>query len=134
LTGSFLCSRAVCPYFKAQGGGKIINVASSQFFRGAANYAHYVTSKGGIIGLTRSLARELGQFKINVNCIAPGGTLTDPENPALVEMYKGPIPRRSIPRIEYPEDLVGTAVFLASSDSDFITGHTIVVDGGDVMI
>ncbi len=139
LKGPFLCSRAVFPYMKVQGEGKIINIASTSFFFGQANYVHYVASKGGIIGLTRSMARELGEYGIKVNAIAPGAVLSeDPSDKAALEarmarLDKELIPRRSLKFHEYPEQLVGTVIFLASSDSDFITGQTIVVDGGDVM-
>jgi 3-oxoacyl-[acyl-carrier protein] reductase len=131
VKGAWLCSCAVFPYMKAQGKGKIINQSSIVFHVGAPNFLHYVASRGAIIALTRSMARELGDYKINVNGIAPGATLSE-ENPseARTEFCKLAIPRRCIKRIEYPEDLVGTLVFLASDDSDFISGQTIIVDGG----
>ena len=135
IKGAWLCACAVLPYMKGKGSGKIINISSAVFHLGMGNYAHYVASRGAIIGLTRSMARELGEFNINVNSIAPGATLSeeDPDE-ARVEFCKLSIPRRSIKRIEYPEDLVGTLIFLASNDSDFITGQTIIVDGGGNMI
>ncbi len=138
VKGPFLCCRAVFPSMKNQGGGKIINISSSQFHRGSTEYikyAHYVAQKGAIIGLTRALARELGEYKINVNCIAPGATFSeDPIDTVALERRKKAAERRAIKRVQYPEDLVGTAIFLASSESDFITGQTIVVDGGDIML
>ena len=132
VKGTFLCSRAVFPHMQAQGGGKIINITSSLFFLGLANHTHYLASKGAVIGFTRALAREVGKYNVNVKCIAPGGTFSmdASDKPAWLEPL---IAARSIQRMEYPEDLVGTAIFLASSDSDFITGQTIVVDGGEVM-
>jgi 3-oxoacyl-[acyl-carrier protein] reductase len=135
LKGPFLCIRAVFPYMRDQGGGKIINIASCVFFIGTANTVHYNASKGGIIGLTRSLARELGEYNINVNAIAPGSTFNeDTMDEAALKMRAGiVVSQRSIKRIQYPEDLVGTAIFLASADSDFVTGQTIVVDGGAIM-
>jgi len=134
LKGPFLCSRAVFPFMKAQGGGKIVNIASATFFQGTGVMTHYVSSKGGVIGLTRSLASAMAEYKVNVNCIAPGRTLTEElSDPALLERLNAQTPLRKIKRIEYPEDLVGTAIFLASADSDFITGQTIVVDGGVIM-
>ncbi len=135
ITGAFLCCRAVFPYMKAQGSGKIINISSGQFLSGAANmkYAHYVTSKGAVIGLTRALARELGEYNINVNCLAPGSTLTeDPGDQAAVKVREKAIATRCLKRVEYPEDAVGTAIFLASADSDFVTGQTIGANGGSV--
>jgi len=134
LKGPFLCSRVVFPYMKAQGGGKIINISSATFFKGTAIFTHYVASKGGVIGLTRSLASAMGEYNINVNCIAPGRTLTeDPSDQSALQRCQHQASFRSFKRIEYPEDLVGAVVFLASSDSDFITGQTIVVDGGAIM-
>lgn len=139
LKGTFLCSRAVFPQMRAQGSGKIINVSTPGFFFGNPNYVHYVASKGGIIGLARAMAREVGDFNINVNCIAPGATLSeDPSDKVAYErrasrLMQGPVSERCLKRMQYPEDLVGTAIFFASSDSDFITGQTIIVDGGAVM-
>ncbi len=131
LKGPFLCSRAVFPYMKRQGGGKIINISSSRFFAGTINAAHYNASKGGVIGLTRALAREMGEYNINVNAIAPGSTFSeDPTDKAALKFRELAASSRSIKRVQYPEDLVGTAIFLASSDSDFITGQTIAVNGG----
>ncbi len=133
LKGPFLCTRAVFPYMKRRGAGKIINISSGTFFEGVDLFVHYVASKGGVIGLTRSLSTALGQYNINVNCIAPGRTLNeDPDDKAALEVCERRMMARSLKRIEYPDDLVGTAIFLASYDSDFITGQTIVVDGGDV--
>ena len=134
LTGVFLCSRAVFPYMIEQAKGKIINISSILAFIGLPNYAHYVASKGGVISLTKTLAKEGGDYNINVNCIAPGSTLSEePADQAALEFRKHEVSFRAIKRVEYPDDLVGTAIFLASSDSDFITGQTIAVDGGRVM-
>lgn len=137
LTGAFLCTRAVVPQMKAKGQGKIINISSSAFFTGTGNRVHYLTTRGGIIGMTRGLAHELGQFNINVNCVAPGSTLSEepdiPDYDEKIELRKKAIPFRALKRVEYPEDLVGAIIFLASEDSGFITGQTIVVDGGHVM-
>jgi len=137
LTGAFLCIRAVVPQMKTQGGGKIINISSSAYFTGTGNRVHYLTTRGGIIGMTRGLAHELGEFNINVNCVAPGSTLSEEADiqdyEKKVELRKRAVSLRALKRIEYPEDLVGAIVFLASKDSGFITGQTIVVDGGQVM-
>jgi len=136
LKGPFLCSKAVYPQMKKQGKGKIINVSSGTFFKGLPNFLHYVVSKGGNVALTRSLAREVGDAGICVNTIAPGYTETEylrenPQDP--IEVTKAIIATRCIKRPETPEDLLGTIVFLASDDSDFITGQTIIVDGGSAM-
>jgi NAD(P)-dependent dehydrogenase (short-subunit alcohol dehydrogenase family) len=134
LRGLFLCARAVFPAMKAQGKGKIINITSSTFFRGVPNYIHYTTSKGGVVGFTRSLARELGDFGIRVNAVAPGFTLSGANEANLSpEGKEANIRMRMLKRAEVPDDLVGTIVFLASDDSDFITGQTIAVDGGSIV-
>jgi NAD(P)-dependent dehydrogenase (short-subunit alcohol dehydrogenase family) len=134
LRGLFLCARAVFPTMKAQGKGKIINIASSTFFKGVPDFIHYTTSKGGVVGFTRSLARELGDFGIRVNAIAPGFTLSgENEKNASEEQKAANIRMRMLKRAQVPEDLVGTVVFLASDDSDFITGQTIAVDGGAIV-
>jgi NAD(P)-dependent dehydrogenase (short-subunit alcohol dehydrogenase family) len=137
LRGPFLCAKAVYPYMKRQGKGKIINISSGTFFKGLPLFLHYVVSKGGNVALTRSLAREVGSAGICVNTIAPGYTETEylkenPQDPP--EVRKAVISSRSIQRPEVPEDLTGTVVFLASDDSDFVTGQTIIVDGGSAMI
>jgi NAD(P)-dependent dehydrogenase (short-subunit alcohol dehydrogenase family) len=134
LRGLFLAARAVFPAMKAQGKGKIINIASSTFFKGVPHYIHYTTSKGGVVGFTRSLARELGEFGVRVNAIAPGYTLSGQNEKTTPEERKQDnIRMRMLKRAEVPEDLVGTVVFLASDDSDFITGQTIAVDGGSIV-
>jgi NAD(P)-dependent dehydrogenase (short-subunit alcohol dehydrogenase family) len=134
LRGLFLCARAVFPAMKAQGKGKIINIASSTFFKGVPHYIHYTTSKGGVVGFTRSLARELGDFGIRVNAVAPGFTLSgENEKNISAEQKEANVRMRMLKRAEVPEDLVGTVVFLASDESDFITGQTIAVDGGAIV-
>jgi NAD(P)-dependent dehydrogenase (short-subunit alcohol dehydrogenase family) len=133
LKGMFHCCKAVYPQMKKQGKGKIINVTSSTFFQGVPYFLHYVSSKGGVIALTRALAREVGDSGIGVNAIAPGLTSSEAVrgNPMYPEEYlKAAAAGRCFKRPEVPEDLTGTAVFLASDDSDFITGQTINVDGG----
>ena len=135
LKGTFLCSKAVFPQMKKQGKGKIINVSSGTFYKGIPFFLHYVTTKGGVIAFTRALAREVGDHGICVNTIAPGLTVSDgtAENPSYTDdYYKATVNTRCIKKIEMPEDLTGTIVFLSSEDSDMITGQTIVVDGGSV--
>ena len=134
LRGTFLCARAVVPHMKARGGGSIINVSSGTVHYGAPMVAHYVTSKAGVIGFTRALARELGEFHITVNAIAPGLTLSlDEPDERTLEGDRRRMEARSIKRSQVPEDLVGTVIFLCSSDSAFITGQTLAVDGGATM-
>src|SRR5262245_12686597 len=131
LRGLFLCARAVVPAMKAQGKGTIINISSSTFFKGVPDFLHYTTSKGGVVGFTRSLAREVGEFGIRVNAIAPGFTLSgDNERNISEERKQANVQARMLKRPELPEDLVGTFLYLASDASDFVTGQTILVDGG----
>ncbi len=134
LKGLFHCCRAVLPAMRRQAKGKIINISSGTALSGSATRIHYVTSKAGVIGFTRCLAREVGPWGICVNAIAPGSTLSE-ENPTpeTVRFREGRIKDRAIPRIQRPEDLLGAAIFLASEASDFVTGQTLVVDGGAVM-
>jgi 3-oxoacyl-[acyl-carrier protein] reductase len=134
VRGVFLCCRAVVPTMKQQGYGKIVNISSGTVFYGAPNAAHYVTSKAGVIGLTRSLARELGAHRITVNAIAPGLTISmDEVGAARDAQNQQRLQARAIKRTELPEDIVGAAVFFCSAESDFITGQTLVVDGGAQM-
>jgi NAD(P)-dependent dehydrogenase (short-subunit alcohol dehydrogenase family) len=131
--GPFLCCRAVLPLLKARGGGRIINISSGVAFKGNPGMAHYVASKGAVVSLTRALATELGPFKILVNSVAPGLTLSDGvlENPELLAGAREfSVRTRALARDMTPADLVGAVAFLAGPDSAFITGQTIVVDGG----
>jgi NAD(P)-dependent dehydrogenase (short-subunit alcohol dehydrogenase family) len=136
LKGVFLCCKAVYPQMKKQRKGKIINVSSATFHQGVPYFLHYVASKGGIIALTRALAREVGDDRICVNAIAPGLTVSEMVrgNPMYPEgALKMVASGRCLKRDEVPEDLTGTIVFLASDDSDFVTGQTIIVDGGSAL-
>ncbi|MGB8932067.1 MAG: SDR family oxidoreductase [Anaeromyxobacteraceae bacterium] len=136
VLGQFNCIKAVFPYMKA-GGGKIINIGSSSVNEGVPGMPHYVASKGAIMALTRSMARELGDYKINVNTIAPGFTHSDGGNnfdrnkkldlPPLEQLQ---LNARCLKREAVPEDLVGLALFLSTDDSAFISGQMIVHDGG----
>jgi len=131
--GPFLCCRAVLPLLKARGSGRIINISSGVAFKGNPGMAHYVASKGAIVSLTRALATELGPFKILVNSVAPGLTLSDGvlQNPELLAGAREfSIRTRALSRDMTPADLVGAVAFLAGPDSAFVTGQTIVVDGG----
>jgi len=132
VKGAFLAARAVFPYMKAQGYGKIVNLSSEVFFTGSHGFAHYVTSKGGIIGLTRALAVELGPHNICINCVAPGFTDTEASR-GLADVNRYDTSRTPLNRLETPADLTGAALFLASPESDFITGQTLLVDGGRAM-
>ncbi|MFQ5683838.1 MAG: SDR family NAD(P)-dependent oxidoreductase [Candidatus Binatia bacterium] len=134
LKGVFMCCRAVIPTMKAQRSGKIINIASGTFFGGTGNMPHYTSSKGAVVALTRVMARQLGPWKINVNCLTPGSTMSEEAvTDKVKERRESGINRRAFSRIELPEDITGTALFLASSDSDFMTGQLLVVEGGGIM-
>jgi NAD(P)-dependent dehydrogenase (short-subunit alcohol dehydrogenase family) len=136
IRGPFLMAKHVVPHMKARRYGKIINIGSGSVFRGIPQMLHYVTSKGAIVAFTRSLSRAVGGDGICVNTLAPGFTLSDSlvdANPGHVESSRQPaIARRAIKRDQVPQDLLGALVFLASADSDFVTGQTIAVDGGAV--
>jgi NAD(P)-dependent dehydrogenase (short-subunit alcohol dehydrogenase family) len=136
LRGPFLMVKHVSPVMMTQGYGKIINIGSGTAFKGIPRMLHYVTSKGGIMAFTRALSRELGEHGIRVNTLSPGFTLSDTvvaENPQHVEVAgKLSVAGRAIRRDAHPQDLLGALVFLAGADSDFITGQTLAVDGGNV--
>ena len=132
VKGPWLCARAVFPVMKQQGKGKIINLASEVFFTGSQGFVHYVSSKGGVIGLTRALAIELGPHGICINAVAPGYTDTEASR-TIADVSKYDTSRTPLRRLESPEDLVGIVNFLASDESDFITGQTVLVDGGRAM-
>src|SRR4051812_18490674 len=131
LRGTWLACRAVIPQMRKQRYGKIINISSGTALKGSASRIHYVTSKAGIIGFTRTLAMEVGKDNICVNCIAPGSTLSEENaDDALINYRQAAAGTRALQRMERPEDLVGAVAFFASSDSDFITRQTLVVGGG----
>jgi NAD(P)-dependent dehydrogenase (short-subunit alcohol dehydrogenase family) len=133
VASMFLTCRAVVPVMRRQGGGKIVNISSGTPFRGVPYLLHYVTSKGAIVALTRALAKELGQDKVLVNCVAPGFTLSAgvEAHPEVVEKLRDvSVSARTLQRDQLPEDVVGAVVFLCGPGSDFITGQTLVIDGG----
>jgi len=132
--GVFECVKAVVPIMRNQKYGKIINIASGTLFKGTPHLLHYVASKGAVVAMTRVMARELGGDNILVNCIAPGLTLS----PAVQASYSlaelaANKATRALKREEEPEDIIGALIFFASAESDFITGQTLLVDGGSVM-
>ncbi len=134
VKGTWLACRAVVPQMRKQGYGKIINVSSGTALKGSPSRIHYVTSKAGILGFTKTLANEVGKDGICVNCVAPGSTLSE-ENPDedILKMRAQAANARALKRVQTPEDLTGAVLFFASADSDFITGQTLVVDGGSCM-
>jgi NAD(P)-dependent dehydrogenase (short-subunit alcohol dehydrogenase family) len=135
VKGVWNCARAVVPAMRAQGGGRIVNVASAIVAKGTALLMHYVTSKGAVVAMTRALARELGPDRITVNAVAPGLILSDSvqANPDITAFQEATVMQaRSLKRDAFPDDVEGTVVFLASDDSAFMSGQTLIVDGGSV--
>jgi NAD(P)-dependent dehydrogenase (short-subunit alcohol dehydrogenase family) len=131
VTGPFLCCRAVLPAMRRAQWGRIINMASGAVTLGRPNYLHYITSKAALVGMTRSMARELGRDGITVNAILPGATSTEIERKTVTpEQKERIVAMQCIPRPEVPEDLVGSVLFLASDASAFLTGQALTVDGG----
>jgi len=128
----FLTCRAVVPRMKASGDGRIVNISSGTPFRGVPFLLHYVTSKGAIVAFTRALAKELAG-EVRVNCVAPGFTMSDgvEEHPEVVEaLQEISVSSRTIKRDQVPEDVTGAVAFLCGPESSFITGQTMVIDGG----
>ena len=136
VKGVWLCCKAAVPEMRKQSYGKIISICTGRVFKGSPFFLHYDASKAAVLGITRSLAREVGDDNICVNAIAPGSTMS--ENVLKRSNWMGSNPTattatRALKRQETPEDLVGACVYLASADSDFVTGQTMVVDGGSAM-
>jgi 3-oxoacyl-[acyl-carrier protein] reductase len=135
ITGSYLCARAVVPAMRKAGRGRIINISSGTVPQGVPGFMHYVTSKAAIVGMTRVMARELGDENINVNAVMPGYTETEVAHASMdPEMHKFIQNKRILKRAESPDDLIGIVVFLASPASAFITGQSIACCGGEVML
>ena len=135
LRGVFTCAKAVVPEMRRNGYGKIVNISSGTVFKGTPMMLHYVSSKGAVVAFTRALAREVGDAGIQVNALAPGLTMS--EEVAAKQQWAAikdaNAATRAIRRDAMPEDLIGAMLFLCSSDSDFVTGQTLVCDGGSVM-
>jgi NAD(P)-dependent dehydrogenase (short-subunit alcohol dehydrogenase family) len=133
VASMFLTCRALVPLMRERGGGKIVNISSGTPFRGVPFLLHYVTSKGAIVAFTRALAKELGRDNVLVNCVAPGFTISTgvQEHPEVIEALREvSVAARTLQRDQVPDDVVGAVVFFCSSQSDFVTGQTIVIDGG----
>jgi NAD(P)-dependent dehydrogenase (short-subunit alcohol dehydrogenase family) len=131
LTGPFLCARAVLPAMRRAKWGRIINVASGAVRLGRPNYLHYIATKSALMGMSLSMAREVGADGITVNAILPGATFTEIERKTITPAQKERvIAMQCVPRAEVPEDLVGAVLFLASEASAFVTGQSINLDGG----
>jgi NAD(P)-dependent dehydrogenase (short-subunit alcohol dehydrogenase family) len=133
VLGMFLATRAVLPAMRAQGGGRIVNIASGTPFKGVPYLLHYVASKGAVVAMTKAIAKEVGDAGILVNTVAPGFTMSDGvlANPVQVQkLQEISVKARVIQRDQFPSDVVGAIVFFCSDDSSFVTGQALVVDGG----
>jgi NAD(P)-dependent dehydrogenase (short-subunit alcohol dehydrogenase family) len=133
VKGVWECCKAVMPAMRSQGGGAIVNIASVVAVAGQPGYLHYVASKGAVLSMTKGLAKECGAHHVRVNVIAPGFVLTDATKNRPIEWQQSFLKARAISREQRPDDLVGTAVYLLSDLSAFVSGQTIVVDGGHIM-
>ena len=136
IKGVWLMAKAAVPEMRKNKYGKIISISSGRAFKGSTHFLHYDASKAAVVGITRSLARELGSDNICVNAIAPGSTASENVMKRATDLgasMEGTVGTRALKRVETPEDLVGACVFLASSESDFMTGQSLVVDGGSAM-
>jgi len=133
VRGVFLCCKAVMPAMKRQNSGVIVNIASVVAVAGAPRYLHYVAAKGAVLGMTKALAKELGDHGVRVNAIAPGFVITDATSNRTPEWRRMFQDARALKREQLPDDLVGTAIYLLCDLSGFVTGQTVVVDGGHVM-
>ncbi|HLY65161.1 MAG TPA: SDR family NAD(P)-dependent oxidoreductase [Chloroflexota bacterium] len=131
MKGMFLVTKAVVPHMKKQRYGKIVNIGSGSMLDGGGGRAHYTSAKAAVVGFTRVLAHELGDYNVCVNTLAPGSTLSEANpTPDIVKMREAAVRSRVIKRVQTPEDLVGPMLFLLSPDSDFMTGQMLVADGG----
>lgn len=134
LRGTWLMARTFVPLMEKRRYGKVINISSGTALKGSSGRIHYVTTKAGVLGFTKTLAREVGDGGVCVNCIAPGSTLSEKEQTdEVLKMRNAAVSTRALKRLQAPEDLVGAVVFLSAPASDFITGQTLVVDGGSAM-
>jgi NAD(P)-dependent dehydrogenase (short-subunit alcohol dehydrogenase family) len=134
--GTFLCTKAAVPVMREQRYGKIVNISTSRIFAGLPFYLHYDASKGAVFGMTRAMAKELGDDGIRVNAIAPGSTMSENVKARTDWRDGGPAAKlegRSLKRLQEPDDLIGACIFFASAESDFVTGQTLVIDGGGAM-
>ena len=133
LTGTFHVTHTLLPLMKGRGWGRIVNIGSASVFEGVVGQTHYVSAKAGIVGFTRSLAMEVGDYGITVNVVAPGLTLTEPVLRSMPEkLIKAQGELRAIKRDEQPQDLAGPVFLLCSPDADFVSGQLLVVDGGKI--
>jgi 3-oxoacyl-[acyl-carrier protein] reductase len=134
LTGAAYCARAVLPHMRERGGGSIVNIGSVNSVIAPEGRAHYSASKAGIENLTKTLAREAGPYGVRVNCLSPGLVRTGRAELVPEERYQRTAQERALRKEMFPEDLIGPLVFLCSEDAHMVTGHTLVVDGGQIFV
>jgi 3-oxoacyl-[acyl-carrier protein] reductase len=135
VRGVWQCAKAVIPAMDRRGGGAIVNVATNRAFKGFPNLLHYDASKGAVLAMTKAMATELGPKNIRVNAVAPGMTLSENllAKAGIEEREKAVVAGRALQRSQQPEDLIGAVCFLASGLSGFVTGQSLIVDGGGIM-
>ena len=133
VKGVWQCCRAVMPAMRSQGSGSIVNIASVVAVAGQPGYLHYVASKGAVLSMTKGLAKEVGKHGVRVNVIAPGFVITDATRDRPAEWQQSFLKARALSREQKPDDLVGTALYMLSDLAGFVSGQTIVVDGGHIM-
>lgn len=133
VKGVWNCCKAVSPAMRERGAGSIVNISSVVAVAGQPGYLHYVATKGAVLSMTKGLAKEMGPYGVRVNVIAPGFVITDATRNRPAEWQQSFLKARAISREQKPQDLVGTAVYLLSDLAGFVSGQTIVVDGGHIM-
>lgn len=133
VKGVWNCCKAVMPAMRERKSGSIVNIASVVAVAGQPGYLHYVASKGAVLSMTKGLAKEVGQHGVRVNVIAPGFVITDATKNRPAEWQQSFLKARAISREQRPDDLVGTALYLLSDLAGFVSGQTVVVDGGHIM-
>ena len=133
VKGVWQCCKAVMPAMRQQGSGSIVNISSVVAVAGQPGYLHYVATKGAVLSMTKGLAKEVGPYGVRVNVIAPGFVITDATRNRPVEWQQSFLKARAISREQRPDDLVGSALYLLSDLAGFVSGQTLVVDGGHIM-
>lgn len=135
VRGVWHCVKAAIPAMRRRGGGSIVNITTNRILKGFPNLLHYDASKGAVLAMTKAMAAELGQERIRVNAVAPGLTLSENvmAKPGIADREKAVVSGRALGRSQQPEDLIGAVVFFASDTSDFVTGQSLIVDGGGIM-